>query len=259
MHSFSPAGNGIDTARHLHDHASLIRAGAAAWDAFQIAEAREMASEALAFVTGQLADEANGGWFDTVPGPAEHRASSHMHLLEAMLELGRATDSDHAREIAGAVVGLFEERFFRAGSDDIVERFTTDWSPNCGAKPEIDRGACYQWASLLTYYQRWTGHDTLSWQRRLICRADEIAGRGAATPVNLEGELRKLKAHLLHPALGPEGQREKLFSSICATYLHDRSGGVWGENTDEKGNGASNGLSARMLCLFVEAFGIIAP
>lgn len=273
-HSVSARGELVNKTRDFYDHTFLILAGAAAWKAFRIPLARNLAFEAFEFVNKQLADEKRGGWFESVPAPAYRRSNPHMHMLEAMLELYHVTGDKRALKVADEVVGLFESYFFRPGYDELIERFAADWTPDAApGESHIEPGHHFEWASLLTLHHRMTGHDTLSWQRRLIRCADACgldsdelafnvvtaAGERVNQRKRLWPQLEMLRAHLMHPTLRPMGGCEELFNKIDARYLSGNQPGMWIDELDEEGRPISNTVPASMLYHFVTCFGVLAP
>ncbi|MEQ9316487.1 MAG: sugar phosphate nucleotidyltransferase, partial [Henriciella sp.] len=173
VHHLSPTGEIANPTRDLYDHAFVILAGAAAWDAFQLADAKAMAFDTLSFLNEQMLDQKNGGWHDALPSPDYKRANPHMHLLEASMDLFEATGEVEAIKLSNSIVKLFERALYRPEYDELVEFFDADWTARgAPGEAEIEPGHHYEWSTLLTLHQRLTGHDTLSWQRRLIRCAD---------------------------------------------------------------------------------------
>lgn len=273
VHRLSPAGETISDVRDFYDHAFVILAGATCYDAFGMSEARDMAVDALAFLNDRLFDEQNRGWFDALPKPEYRRANPHMHLLEATTELHAATGLQDAATTAKKVVALFESDLFRGAEDELVEMFGLDWTPHgAPGQAEIEPGHHFEWATLLTLHQRSTGHDTLSWQRRLIDRAQRAGidhkdglAYNAVTALGavrngrkrLWPQLEMLRSLLLHPAAAPAGSVDKLFAQINKTYIEGMPRGLWIDEIDENGKLYSKAVPSSMLYHFVTAFGML--
>lgn len=274
VHRLSPSGEVIDGTRDFYDHAFVILGAAACYKAFGIEAARDMGLETLQFLNEQMFDETHGGWVDALPKPEYRRANPHMHLLEASMELAAATGHPEARAVADKVVALFEAKLFRAAEDELIEYFDTDWTPHgAPGHAEIEPGHHYEWATLLAFHQRLTGHDTLSWQRRLITRADKAGldprdgfafnsvtalGRTCNARKRLWPQLEMLRARLIHPGLAPVGEVERLFDAINARYLDGMPAGTWLDEIDETGKNASRAIPASMLYHFATSFGMLA-
>ncbi|MGB3625162.1 MAG: AGE family epimerase/isomerase [Henriciella sp.] len=274
VHHLSPDGQIANDTRDLYDHAFVVLAGAAAWDAFKFTDARSMAFDTLNFLNEQMFDAKNGGWLDALPSPDYRRANPHMHLLEASMDLFEATGETEALAVSNQIVSLFERSLFRPDYDELVEVFDLDWTAHGEpGKAEIEPGHHYEWSTLLTLHQRLSGHDTLSWQRRLIRRADQSGldakdalafnsvsalGGPANTRKRLWPQLEMLRARLLHPGLSANGEAERLFDNIKRTYIDGWQAGTWLDEIDETGNAYSKAVPASMLYHFATSFGMLA-
>lgn len=274
VHHLSPTGEIANDTRDLYDHAFVVLAGAAAWDAFQLPDAKAMAFDTLDFLNENMFDSQNGGWLDALPSPDYRRANPHMHLLEASMDLFEATGEKDAIAVSNKIVRLFERSLFRPEHDELVEFFDPDWTPHGeSGRAEIEPGHHYEWATLLTLHQRLTGHDTLSWQRRLIRRADKsgldlrdglafnsVTALGG--PVNsrkrLWPQLEMLRARLLHPGLSTPGEADRLFDQINRTYVEGWQPGTWLDEIDESSKAFSKAVPASMLYHFVTSYGMLA-
>ena len=270
VHIVKPDGTPLDERRDLYDHAFIILAGSAVYQATGNESAIKLADDAIACIDAEMKDPAHGGWYEAVPAALPRRANPHMHLLEAMLAYHAATACKKALERASEIVRLFETRFFNPATDILTEFFTEDWRlVTCEQKTVFEPGHHYEWATLLLKYERLTGHDTLSWRRRLIRKADH-SGRDVITgfAVNalqadgivinnrrrLWHQLEMFRANRMHPAISGIAANEALLRAILKTYLNAGPDGGWLDETDAAGQPYSNAVPASMLYHMVTAF-----
>lgn len=270
IHIASPEGAVIDQHRALYDHAFVVLAGSAAYQATQSNRALRIAEDAVAFIETGLKDLVHGGWFEADPNEMPRRANPHMHMLEAMLAYHSATGREQALRLAGESVRLFETRFFNPANDVMAEFFTKDWRPETSYQDAVfEPGHHYEWASLLSMYDELTGHDTLSWRRRLIRRAD-TTGRNSKTgfavnavrangtfensQARLWHQLEMFRAYLLHPGVAPRARAEDLLERIFETYLNAGPKGGWVDEIDADGKPVAKAVPASMLYHAVTAF-----
>jgi mannose-1-phosphate guanylyltransferase/mannose-6-phosphate isomerase len=270
VHTIAADGKPIDTKRDLYDHAFIILAGAAAYKATNNPRALKIADDALAYVEADLKDATHGGWFDTDSRSLPRRSNPHMHMLEAMLAYHDAAGDALALERARFSVNLFEKHFFDPSTNVMAEFFGEDWQPNTPPSQTIfEPGHHYEWATLLSMYDQVSGHDSLSWRRRLIRRADEtglnsatgfainaLRENGEITNSNsrLWHQLEMLRAYLLHPGVASRAKAEALLNKIFETYLDVGPEGGWMDEIDSSGAPASKTVPASMLYHVVTAF-----
>lgn len=270
VHTIKPDATPIDDRRDLYDHAFIILAGASAYKATGNETALRIADDAIAYIDGELKDDTQGGWLESSSRDLPRRANPHMHLLEAMMEYHGATGCEKALARAAEVVRLFETKFFDPATDIMAEFFAPDWSlDGAGSTIIWEPGHHYEWATLLYQYERLTGHDTGSWRRRLIRRAD-ASGRDAATgfahnAVQADGtvtnanrrlwhQLEMFRSYLYHPDVAPVVQNVRLLRTILATYLDQGPRGGWLDETRGDGSARSKAVPASMLYHAVTAF-----
>jgi len=269
VHIADAQGRPLDMKRDLYDHAFIILAGAAVYDACGERKGLDLAYEAAGFINTRLRDQEHGGWFESLPQTLPRRANPHMHLLEASSALYRATGRIEDMAIANECVALFESYFFNPRLDVLGELFGADWTAET-EDPEtvFEAGHMYEWASLLHEYDRLTGHDSLSWRRRLMRCADRYvrqAGTGFAmnaqrsdgVEVNsgrrLWPQLEMFRAHLLHPGLASHGMPERIFERIEKGYLNALPDSLWMDEFDADGKAVSRAVPASMLYHFLTA------
>ena len=260
----------LDQKRALYDHAFIILAGSAAYQATQSERALVIAEDAVAYVEAHLKDSDHGGWSQADPVELPRKANPHMHMLEAMLAYYDATGRAQALELASETVRLFETRYFNPANDVMGEFFTADWQAEASIDATVfEPGHHYEWAALLYMYDQLTGHDTLSWRRRLIRRADQ-SGRNpktgfAVNAVHANGtfsnsngrlwhQIELFRAYLMHPGLAHRAKAEALIERIFQTYLNAGPKGGWVDEIDADGNSVSDTVPASMLYHAVTAF-----
>ncbi len=270
IHVADENGQIVDEERDLYDHAFIILAGAAAYKATGNETALKLAHDAINFIEAELKDPQYGGWLENLSGASPRRANPHMHMLEAMLALHAATGEARALKIATDVVQLFEARFFRPECDLLGETFKSDWTHLQASEEAVfEPGHHYEWANLLAYYERLTGHDTISWRRRLIRRADEsgldaasgfalntarLSGDPADDGRRLWPQLEMFRAHLLHPGVSASGSNDSRFRAIMDKYLTWGPDGGWLDETDRSGEASVSAIPASILYHLITAF-----
>lgn len=270
IHTFDRNAVPIDSKRDLYDHAFIVLAGAAAFEATGNEKALAIAYDALAFVNGSLKDDNVAGWLEGIPAALPRRANPHMHLLEATSALYRATKDKSVLKVARECVALFETYFFVPSVDIMAEFFANDWSPISRDNETVfEIGHMYEWATLLHEYDKLTGHDSLSWRRRMIQSADtyvKVTGTGFATNAQrIDGkvvdprrrlwpQLEMFRAHVLHPEIAPNGTPEGLFRLIKSHYIDTMPEGLWMDEFDENGQPYSKAVPASILYHFITAF-----
>ncbi|MCR9222571.1 MAG: AGE family epimerase/isomerase [Hyphomonas sp.] len=270
VHTIARNGAPIDDRRDLYDHAFIILAGATAYRVTGNESALQMADDAIAFINAELKDHEHGGWFESIPNTLPRRANPHMHLLEAMLAYHVATGCERALARAAECVRLFETRFFNPATDVMAEYFTENWqieSPD--AVTAFEPGHHYEWATLLTEYQQATGHDTESWCRRLLRRADETGlnpvtgfafnavradGKPTRSNSRLWHQVERFRAQLVYRVLFTAKESATFFDQIHAAFLARGPKGGWMDELTSDGGTVSNTVPASMLYHLVTAF-----
>ena len=261
VHTVRRDGTPIDERRDLYDHAFIILAGATAYQATGNETALQMADDAIAFIDAELKDHEYGGWFEGIPASLPRRSNPHMHLLEAMLAYHGATGCERALDRACECVRLFETRFFDPATNVMVEFFTRDWRVEA-PEAEYEPGHHYEWATLLRYYEKLTGHDTRSWRLRMMRSADLLSlnrrtgfamnamsssGRVINDNSRLWHQLEMFRAYLLHPEIALRDRSSATLLSIHRSYLQGGPDGGWIDELNARGNAISKTVPASML------------
>lgn len=273
VHKVKRDGTPIDARRDLYDHAFLILAGATAYRVTGNTTALQIADDAIAFIDSELKDDVNGGWFESCQRELPRRANPHMHLLEAMMAYYQATGCEKALARAAECVRLFETRFFNPANDVMAEFFTQDWRLDTPEDDVIwEPGHHYEWATLLYEYEQLTGHDTGSWRRRLIARADNT-GKNVNTNLSINAvradgktidehsrlwhQLERFRARYVAVPPTDRRQLEKELSQIMEIFLSKGPRGGWIDECNDAGTAVSKFVPASMLYHVQTALGVL--
>ncbi|MCR9269180.1 MAG: AGE family epimerase/isomerase [Hyphomonadaceae bacterium] len=274
VHLINPDGSVIDDRRDLYDHAFMILAGSAAYRATGNQTALNIANDALAYVDTHLKDTERGGWFESSQFELPRRANPHMHMLEAMLEYHAATGSDAALDHAAEIVRLFETKFFNPATDIMAEFFNKDWSPIASEAETIwEPGHHYEWATLLAMFDQATGHDSVSWRRRLNRKAD-ISGMNSQTgflinQLKADGtvlnaksrlwhQLERFRSQLIHPTQYSPSQSAAFADDVFDGYLGLGPIGGWLDELGADGQPISDKVPASMLYHAVTSLALLS-
>ncbi len=263
VHAVGRDGSAVDERRDLYDHAFIILAGATAYRVTGNETALQMADDAIAFIDAELKDDVHGGWLESKPATLPRRANPHMHLLEAMLAYHDATGCEKALSRAAEIVRLFETRFFNPATDVMAEYFTLDWRVETSeAETVFEPGHHYEWATLLKQNEYLTGHDSGSFRRRLIGRADLdglnpatgfamnalfASGRPSNDNSRLWHQLELVRAYLFHTESASESAIMTALRSILDSYFLPGPRGGWIDELDAQGNPISATVPGSML------------
>jgi mannose-1-phosphate guanylyltransferase/mannose-6-phosphate isomerase len=263
VHIVHRDGTPADNRRDLYDHALLIFAGSVAYEVTGNKTALKIAEDAISFIDSALKDDENGGWFESIPPTTPRRANPHMHLLEAMLAFHSATGRQDAMSRAAEIVRLFETRFFNPANDVMAEFFTNDWQVETSESETVfEPGHHYEWATLLYHYESLTGHDTGSWRRRLIHRADTTGlnseTKFARNVVRADGEivdgnsrlwhqLEKFRTQLVHYGTKSPTDPIEFLLRMRKTFLDTGPAGGWVDEVDATNRPVAKDVPASML------------
>lgn len=275
VHVVDASGEFIDTRRDLYDHAFIALAGSSAFEATGSTLALKVANDAIAFIDNELRDKVFGGWLEGKPSPPQRRANPHMHLLETMMTHHVATGCEKSLIRAAECVELFETRFFNPANNVLAETFAEDWQNSTAEESTVfEPGHHYEWATLLYQYEQLTGHDSLSWRRRLIRRANNsglnpnsgfamnaVRANGLIADGNsrLWPQLEMLRAYLSHPEMTTSASIETTLKAIYDRFMDSPIPGCWVDEVDEFGISNAKTVPASMLYHFVTAFNDLMP
>ena len=124
-------------------------------------DALTWATRTLACLDERLADPDHGGYFENPARDLPRRQNPHMHLLEALLALHRATSDPSHIDRARSIIDLFRTRLVDPATGTLGEFFEADWSPAPGTAGQIvEPGHHFEWVWLLQRYTEASGDDT---------------------------------------------------------------------------------------------------
>lgn len=144
----------IRSARHdLYDLAFVFLAAAALCEAgYDVSSDLERLELALARL------EAERGWNENVDGELPRRQNPHMHMLEAMTALYKATGERRYLDRAQACIDLFRSAFLREDGA-VLEFFGPDWQP-VAVGQLIEPGHIAEWIYLIERFEVVSGRAT---------------------------------------------------------------------------------------------------
>ena len=109
------------------------------------------------------------GFWHELPGTGPRLQNPHMHLMEAALALIEFCDNAQARALANEIVELFETQFYDARSGTLAEYFDDDFRRLPTPEGRMtEPGHQFEWAWILSRYQRLRGGDVAATVRGLI-------------------------------------------------------------------------------------------
>jgi len=280
----TPAGELQDKAADSYDQAFVLFACAWYYLAAHEDRALETAGQTLDFLDRILACAEHGGYYEGLSSTGEllrgppRRQNPHMHLLEALLALHRATGSDAFMERAGHIVELFRTRFFDAGARSLGEYFTPEWLPADGPPGQIvEPGHLFEWSWILHNYAARAGsaqahnlaqmaYDSalasgMHLDRNLVYDEIDRGGSVLRASHRLWPQTEALKAHIAAAEHGASaGDRDFARSRIAPAidaifhnYLLPKTG-IWNDQLDAAGKPVSTFVPATSLYHLFLAF-----
>lgn len=88
------------------------------------------------------------GWFSSDGDSKNRDQNSHMHLLEASLDLAESTGESIFFDLAAEVVDLAKSSFFEPETGALLEFFDANWKPHAYARSRIEPGHMMEWVWL---------------------------------------------------------------------------------------------------------------
>lgn len=268
VHAIDDDGAVLDPTRDLYDQAFLLLAAASRIKASGDRRAHALAKTTLAFLDAELASP-HGGYFEDDKRSLPRRQNPHMHLFEATMALYDATGDDAHLTRAREIEQLFRHRFFDRGAGALREFFDKDWTPDAGGR--VEPGHMMEWVFLLDRFEHLTG-EARGDEKRILYRSAKAMGApddapflpNAATPGQqpersarrLWPQTEYLRAALVLARAGEakaEEDARRLINTLFATYLDQKTEGLWQDEYDAEGRPAAEDVPASILYHIHEA------
>jgi len=170
-----------DSTADLYDIAFVLFALGWYYRASGRPEALSWTFRTLDFVNAQMRHPGGIGFVNEKPAAGPRRQNPHMHLLEAALVNLEATGNSEFRALADEIVDLFCNHLYDRRTGTLAEYFAEDWTR---ATDEAGRftepGHQFEWAWILSAYQRLTGSD----MREYVGGLTEFAESNGVDPVS---------------------------------------------------------------------------
>jgi mannose/cellobiose epimerase-like protein (N-acyl-D-glucosamine 2-epimerase family) len=274
--SLDRSGHLVNPKRDLCAHAFAIFALAWAMRLEQDRSFEAALAGTLGFLDRCLADDASGGYWDSLPRPdALRRQNPHMHLFEAYLALYETTRRDEVLERCRKLHKLTLSRFFDPSSGMIREYYDDRWivhpAPGAGS---VEPGHLFEWAWLLRRFESASGltqdHPTCSLIGAALRTGFDAASGRVVDEIGEDGHVRSessrswphaeaLKALSEETKLGNCDYSELVASILTrfrAVYCLDRLDGGWVDHVDASDSPISKTMPASTL--YHAYFGIAA-
>ncbi len=270
IHIINDGGTIIDARRDLYDQAFLLLSCAVRIKATGDPAARDLAKKTLAFLDRELASPF-GGYREDDKGTLPRRQNPHMHLFEATMALHAASGDSSMLARARAIEALFGARFLDRASGALREFFNDDWSPDAENGDKVEPGHMAEWTYLIDRFEALSGEDRSSEKRMLYDGACRFVFPGAAPFLPnfaiLGGKLSRgarrlwpqtefLRAALVMAEAGDSsaaGQAADLIDALFATYLNQKTSGLWCDEYDDAGAPIAKDVPASILYHIHEA------
>jgi mannose/cellobiose epimerase-like protein (N-acyl-D-glucosamine 2-epimerase family) len=269
----SPDGDIIDPALDLYDQAFAMFALGWFHAASGDPQAARMARATLEAVRKHLRHPSGEGYLYALPPTGPLKQNPHMHMLEAMIVLARATGDEIYFQEARQLAGLFRQRFYDAPSGTLAEYYDDDWKRAPGAVGKItEPGHQLEWAWLLHKYSCLTGDDFSVEAKGLYNFAerhgfDQASGL-AWDEVRVDGVVLKassrlwpqteaLKANLAMLETSGHDTRRRILDTvhnIFTRYLDKPGPGMWLDHFEADGTLKATNIPASSLYHIVLAF-----
>ena len=179
------AGGVIDPTPDLYDLAFVLFALGWYYRATGDDDALLRARETVAFLDRHMRHPM-GGYLAEKPSHGHRLQNPHMHLLEAALVHVENTGEPVFRALADEIVMLFRTRFFDPATETLAEYFDENWMRAAGDPGRMtEPGHQFEWAWILSNYQRLTGEDVGNFAVALV-RSGERFGVDPVTGVTFD-------------------------------------------------------------------------
>lgn len=238
VHTLARGGGPRNDTRDLYDHAFVLFALSWYHRASGDPQALIWADKVQDFLDAALRPADGKGYLETPKGHLPRRQNPHMHLFEAYLALFEATGDERWLGGAAEMLGLFLCHVWDRRTGLINEFFEADWSVRTPqGRPPFEPGHHFEWAWLLSEYQRLSGED-LSFVIRRVFNTALNLGRCAETGFAMDymdrtgpaGDSRRLwpQAELIRALnLFRPAEAEIMEERLRSHYLNTGKPGLW--------------------------------
>ena len=162
-------GRVLDPTPDLYDHAFVLFALSWLFRATGEREVLDRCQATADFIEAHLRNTSGLGYVNALPASGPRLQNPHMHLLEAALSAFEATGHERYLKIADEIVTLFCDRLFDERTGTLPEHFDDLLLPLGGrGEATVEPGHHFEWAWLLSSYQRITGRDLRAYARALV-------------------------------------------------------------------------------------------
>lgn len=219
--SIGSDGRPVSSTRDAYAHAFALFSLAALYRLNGEPRLLLIADKTIRFIETHLTDPQHGGLFDALPDPASgKRQNPHMHLLEAYLFLEQAAPGRGYLERAAEIVALFEQRFFDAETQVLLEYFDADWSrhPDDERATLWEPGHHFEWAWLLDRFARAIGEPTRPSSRILH---DQAARHGITSDGLVIDSLDSIEKRVLHGSARVWPHTEAIKAAVTRHHAGD--------------------------------------
>ncbi|MBU0859457.1 MAG: AGE family epimerase/isomerase [Alphaproteobacteria bacterium] len=160
--SIDDDGKPLGAIYDLYGHAFVIFAMSHYYRATGEVRAQNLAQETRQFIERHFRMHALPGYAEALdeklkPLPEVRRQNPHMHLLEACLFAAETWDDPAWMLLAGDIIGLFKDYFYRREENWLCEFFTDSLNPHPDQGRMVEPGHYCEWVWLLKKHARLSG------------------------------------------------------------------------------------------------------
>lgn len=256
-HLLNPDGSINDASRDTYAQAFLMLASSWHYRAFNDEQGLQFLHQTTHFLNTHLKAD-NAGWREGIPARLPRRQNPHMHLFEALLAAYEATSDVQYLELASNVFAMFEDIFFDAQTNTLLEYFNVDWTPDNKAGHLTEPGHMMEWCWLIHWYARLSGKNLNSFaeklyqagaalsvntQTGLVINEMKITGEITNPASRLWPQTEYIKANIARARAGQEGAdilAAKMIDKLFHYFLDAPVKGGWYDQRDAQGHITSN-------------------
>lgn len=167
-HCVDRSGKVINEMPDLYAQAFVVFGLANAFRVSPKPEYREKAKALVRYLDAERRVRA-GGFTEVKDGGTQYQSNPHMHLFEASLAWVELDADPLWRSLADEIAGLCETKFIDRETRLLAEHFDEQWAPlRVEGRFVFEPGHQYEWAWLLCWHERLTGHRSRELSERLF-------------------------------------------------------------------------------------------